>query len=389
MIPYVYDDATPCPPDADLDALELLAKARGKAAVDEVEHAVAVLDADLKSRFKHQIRNLRSIRVACKGVIDLVERRRIYAGRAAALRKILAMPKGKLPPAPVFPDLTTLKDDVRPGDLQRHIASQIAIAKEQLAAIDRDIALWTGIAAVDARYEKERMSLESVPMPRSEKAGPRLLGHQGVPAGDEKENASTYASRMAANRRLWPQDSILERLVIHAARRRELLGRIAALEADATSSAALVARKVKLAVRQAGGESAVILAAVAADAVSNLTPPSNVQALEAMKAETEAALSRLSSAGVTEGRAADLAKAKLADVVAQLATAKQESIDRRRAVAAATVERAVEGDENARAQLERLATAYPVAFAPGFASAIASARWDHAAFAEILSTIPA
>ncbi len=377
-VPYVYDDFAPMPPAPDEDALEILARCRNKAAVKELEAAIAVLDGAVKTRFQG-LGNLKSIRSAFQGLTDVLDRRRAYLSRLAGLRRALKMPASKLPDTPVLPNLVNVGDhDTRPGDLQRHIASQVAIARKALTEVDRDIATWEAIASQDERYFAERVSLDPHPLPSKEEQ--QKLGGAGQVA---------YNNRRLSLQRMWPQDAVMERLVKYATIRRELIGRIAALEADAAASTTLVARKVKAAVDQAGGESAVILASVAADAVTNLIPPSIVRTLEAMKAETESALSRLASAGVTSGPAVDQAKAKLADVVGQLATAQQESCDRRRAVGAAIVERAIAGDEAARAQLERLATQYPVAFAPGFLSAIAAARWDHAAFAEIVATIPA
>ena len=370
MVPYVYDDATPCPPEADPDVLEVLAKARGKAAVVEAEAAVQALDADLRARFR-QLTDLRSIRLVAMGVRDIIERRRIYAARAAGLRRALKLGASKIPPSPVLPDLGRLGDhDTRPGDLQRHIASQLELAKKGLAIVESEIKTWEAIVADDGQYSLQRMSLEPVPTKQGERP-------------------SEHTKRIEAYRRCWPQDACLERLVRSVGDRRKLLGRIAALEADATNAMALVARLVKAAVDQAGGSSAVIMAAIAADACTNLSSPSNIRALEAEKASREAALARLADAGVAEGPAVDRAHAELADIATQLAVARQESIDRRRAVASATVERALLGDEAARAQLERLATDYPIAFAGGFASAMSAARWDHAAFAEVLSTIPA
>lgn len=377
MIAYTFDGTTPLPPEVDHDAIAILARCRGKDAVKEAESALPVLDSLIKGSFRN-LTGLKSIRTAFNGVKDLLDRRRIYAARIAALRRALGMPSTKIPDTPQLPHLATMADhETRPGDLARHIAQQIEINKKSLAEVERNIATWEGIAKDDERYSKEVMSLEPLVLPSREER--QRLGRAGETA---------HAIKAVGRQRLWSPDAVLERLVKFATERREIVGRIAALEADAAASTALVARKVQSAIDQAGGPAAVTLAAVGADAMSNLADPSNVRELLAQQAEAEAALRRLTSAGVEKGSAAEMVRTKLADIGRQLTTAAKDTADRRRATMAAIIERASAGEEAARARLELLATQVPLAFPTGFAGAIAAARWDISAFGEIVSTLP-
>jgi hypothetical protein len=352
---YRYDNTHPKPPEADQDSIELLARARGPAAVKEAETIVATIDSELHSVWRN-LTDLTSIQGAIAFIPDLLQRRRVYTARAAALRRALSITPKPLADPPALPDLlgliTTYVDSG--GGLHQAIASKIAPARKELASVERDIKTWETIIADEEQYRQQTHSLEG---------------------------------RNGPNDEIYCQDACLERLTRYHARRRELLDRIAVLEGSATQATALVSSAVKAAVKAAGGRELVVSGLIAADALSNAPSPSNVRALESQQAEAEAAAARLESAGVTSGPALEALNAKLADVEAQLVTARKESADRRRASQANVVDMALEGNESARAQLERIVTQWPGAFNPGFGDAIASSRFDHVAFATIAATL--
>jgi hypothetical protein len=354
VIKYGYQHVVPHPQPIDDEALAILTDIRGQSAVDEVESQIRALD-DTVRHFLGRMTDRQGVSDAVRVLPDIFARRAKFRARTVALRRLLALPETSVGDGPKIPVLNN------PGNFDREfgflITSQLNLARKELDRIQASIDSYVAVMRNDERYCEAVYPLDMAT------GGP----HLGAP--------------------VLPQDGVLERLNAWCSRRREIQARVSALEGDLQRATQLVSTLVKKAVNDAGGFDAVVTGTIAADALTS--PQPTWAAATAEHAAAEASLRKLEAAGVKEGPAYTAAQARSKEAAAQLDSAKGEDVAKRRAVALGIVEDALAGTEKGRARLESLANSAPSAFARGFASAIAAARYDVAVIVQLSEALAA
>lgn len=409
----MHDPDLPPPPEADAECLALLGELRGPSAVKELDQAVASLDDALAGHIAAVRRGddpPRMLRYA----LDAAARRRIYIGRAAALRRVLKLKAVEYAGREV-PDMIRVLASIDNGD---HFGVLAASMSKLEAERDRAEAELAGLKVLAAdRYSEaggrgsyhghRRQQLLQLAVPvrallADVRHDPQLartppepeeLAADGVALVREIQRHANSGPNPSA----WPQDGLLLKLSAVLARRREAEARLAALGRDRAGAAAVVAGLVGKAVSAAGGRDAVASNVVVAQVLAGRFPAElaersgRLKALTAAVAEHGSAWSRLMETvgDHLNGPAADHLRKRRADAEAELSAARAEMADRQTHLARELVDQALTGDEPARRRIEELAALAPDAFPAGFGPAIASARFDLAAAAELVESMQA
>lgn len=341
------------PPAADDYALAELVDARGG---DRVATELVDALAWIESRLAALGRAVAGGELgAIARMAELATLHQAYLGRLAAVRAMLGQEAE--PIAPIA--LAGLLGHLAPhcdGPIRARIAESIRLARRDLDQVEADLVDVRRVAGDDDAYAA--YTLDGKP-----------ITHRGA------------------------QDSALDRLATLLRRKRELTSRIDLLEEDRTATTRVVAQRVQAAVQAAGGAARVADAVVAAEILCDRTPGTlgPTRAVVIAGEDAHGSLGRqldaLVAAGIAEGPALEDLRARLAEATEHLLSARESSTSAHRASAEALVRLATEGDEPARAELEGLTIASPRAFPAGFASAIADARFDRAALAELAQAL--
>lgn len=412
---YDYSQGLPLPPEADPEVLGVLAETRGRAAVDEIEGALKVLDGELQDRFR-AVRSGGSVRDHLPAVLDATARHGIYSGRAAALRRLLKM-KAVDVPTPSVPDLLRVLGEYPDPDVRGHVAKAAAELRTRRDEAAAELADLKAAAADAARYADagrrepyrasrmrslERLGRAARELLAAVKHDPQLA--RTPPRLDEQQADMAELVRQvrgmdggARPQPEWPQDGLINRLSETLARRRSHESRLSALERDQAAAVAAVGHRVRSAVEAAGGRAAVVSSILAAEHLTGRFPAAlaeatvRVRSLEAARSEVHGDFERLalSLGDAFNGPAADGLRAKRAAAEAAATAARAELVDRHAALAAELVDQAAAGVESARSRIEELTGLAPDAFPAGFGPAIAAARFDRAAAAELVEALQA
>ena len=140
---YVYNLSLPLPPEASPETLEVLARVRGTGALDELQGAVNVLDAELKS--VHRKMTGGAIRENLERFQDTSERRRRYVVRSIALTKHLKIKPPSFAPPPALPDIVRIMAKSAEGqDLRGQLATMLAALRADHDAVAAELASFVG-----------------------------------------------------------------------------------------------------------------------------------------------------------------------------------------------------------------------------------------------------
>lgn len=403
-IPYQYSFGSPMPPEADAEVLGLLAELRGESAVRELDQAAQIL-ADVVAAQTVAVGSGddRARRLAT--AMNAAARRRVYAARAVALRRLLKM-KPAATAALEVPDVARILGSW--GDHQYEISRTVEKLKTERDAAAKQLAALKAEAA-DESYEAlgkrpplwvgARRDVETIKRIAAD-ALAKFRGQQ--PAIEDRILTLAVGDLLSVAKptdlpssRHWPQDGLIEKLAEVLARRRDAEGRLAALEGDRDASASTVSRIVGQAVADAGGRDEVVSRVVFAQHLAGKFPDelaqhvARVRALETDLADRESSWSRLALAigDHLNGPAAVDLRTKRDAAAAAVKSARDELVRRQTDLADDLVDRAMIGDESARRRLEELSGLAAEAFPAGFGPAIAGARFDLAAAAELVATL--
>jgi hypothetical protein len=339
-IGYAWDWTQPAPPEIDVTAAELLARARGPIVLDELAGALEALASQygaLLGRLASPIAAPRTIRDVLGYLADCRSRHATYRRRLALVASVLKQQPPDVTELPAPPDAAAIAaTEANPGELARSLAGAAAAAQRELDQVDREI--------------------------------------------DQAEALGRDEHYRSLNGRRWNQDALAEYVASLARRRAEASARVAALSGDASRVTELVKCGVEAAVKAAGGRARVIECLTAALALAG----AQAQPAEASElARVEQDLRRLNDAGVASGPAIDALAARKAELGSAMEASAAANVLRRRSHAEALLSAALSGDEGARGGIESLTRSAPSAFPSGFAAAIESARADRAVFAEL------
>ena len=412
-VQFVHNPDMPTPPEADAECLALLGELRGPSAVKELDQAVAVLD-DALAGYVASVRRGDDPPRMLRYALDAAARRRTYIGRAAALRRVLKLKVVEHAGREV-PDMIRVLASVDNGDHFGVLAASMSKLEAERDKAEAELASLKALAADRYSeagfrgsyhgYRREQLSRLAGQV-RALLADVRHDPHlaRTLPEPEQLANDGVALVREIARLsgpgeapRAWPQDGLLLKLSAALARRRDAEGRLAALGRDRAGAAAVVARLVGQAVAAAGGRDAVVSNVVVAQVLAGRFPAElaersgRLKALTAAVAEFGTAWSRLMETvgDHLNGPAADHLRARRAEAEESLSTARAEMAARQTDLAGGLVDQALAGDEPARRRIEELASLAAEAFPAGFGPAIAAARFDLAAAAELVESTQA
>ena len=388
----------PC--TADDEAIALMLEARGDRMETELVAAIVWIDSRIRQTAK-SVESGGSVASAVKLVSDLASRRNVYRARLDAVRAFLGR-ECDPEPSLVLPDLVRLLPD---GDVKARLDAALRSARAELADVSAEISDIRALAGDDDAYRRagtppgnrfQELSAVALNAIRQITTMEHMIS--GVVLSPwtkaERELAAAQIPRLAHHER-GPQDNLLERLSSLLSRKRSLDARIASLEGDSTATAKAVGAKVAQAITVAGGRRAAIGSIQAAELLSGKLP-SSLAPLQAAAKRAEAErdkvakdLEPLTAVGITAGPAVDDLTGLKAEADAKLKAAWKDLAEAHKAEAEQLIERALSGDETARAALERLATTFGRAFPSGFAEAIAAAKIERLALAELAAVVAA
>lgn len=391
-IAYKYTDGS-LPPEASRDALELLLEWRGTAAIEEVDDAIRTLTTMVQRAGQQFLGGQRSV---VSGLKAFTRCRGVYVRRRRAIEEILGLAPSEQPAEDIGDVFRVVANETRPGTLENDLANALASSNKQLLATAKELEGLRTVASDNVHYRNwgtepvgPRLDLAVEEVGRAVRrarrlADPRIKEVDSLPwhytqreFEQLKWEVANFGSRSEA---IFAQDRLLAKLNEILARRGEDAARVSILTDDLERVRGRVGKRVKKAIKAAGGDAVVIEAVVAARALQ--APPRGKAADDAIAA-IDADLKRLADAGTTTGPAVESLKAKRADVVQGGARLKAEIAQQARTAAAELLISAVSGTESSRAELERLSANTAAGWPPGFNVALAAARGDLATVAEL------
>jgi hypothetical protein len=375
-------------------ALELLAGLDGLALTGAWCGAIAALDASIAAR---RVALAEDPMAAIEAIDDAMDRRRVYAANAEGLARLRGVAVDIPPAPPPLPDLARLLGlaamDLRElgPESDRFWRAAESDRREAEAEIEAEL---RALASPDhhhlrrvAQGEPVRLAEErelAITLNRLVRQHERLgggasppLNSRTIPVIAASIGLKLSGLPMRAYRPRWFADAVTERLNAMTSRRDAATGAVTVLARERAMALELVRSKVARAIEAAGG----------ADAVAGMVSDARRLAGE-VPAEIEADAAELGRSReellATEGRlklvdpgpAHRTIEARIGQLATEVEEVSARIVRRHRELGDVLVRSALDGAEAGRLELERLASACPDAFEPGFAPAIGGCRFD-------------
>jgi hypothetical protein len=384
---------------------ETMGKTRGRDRIAELLPVIDFLDATVRYR----VQAIESGRKPSEHFPDLNAarcQRRVYAARGLSLASV-AKVKLELPPEPAIPDLARLLALVeRSHDIRRQIDHEIGKTEAELKKardglqgdIDtlKDATLYAAAGYAETPHFRAERALLLEGQARRRLLAKWVGGnwthlqHQ-IPQLHELDlefkllmQAVNHNLDRTNSTRVWAQNAMVLRLNTRYATLRDLSVQLAEQEGDQKRAEEVVAAKVQTAIDQAGGREVVAKAVrdalITTNAWLEASPdwPTISTADQRIRAIRDQADKLEAGSTLRANLEQDIA------VLVEKVTPLRAAIESKRLEDVETLlSAALLGNEAARAQLEAIATQTPRAFADGFATAIAAAKFERSVLAEL------
>jgi hypothetical protein len=402
-IPPLVEPHHPMPVRGSDETLKIYVQTGGKTTIVETLAQIAAVDGRIKATLKaltdgtdpgQCVRALESFRT----------QRAVYTARITALDAILGV-KTPVPDALSLPDLAGLLAHAKDGASVRSalegVITKTEVEHESAADLVKAAMATFGDPAALARAgdgsshrhhfacRAERRAIET----RADLV--RLNGQStyanSVPETHQYELDVRNLVREiggipyhALSGGAWAVDAAIAKMDAALARQKDAKDKLTALKGDHAQAKELVAKRVRAAVEQAGGNAAIVEGLESALRLANKWLESSPQAsdigkLRATIAGRESEMAKVApDSKVFQRLATDLSQ-----VTAKLDALIAEAQKQRTAEITALVSSAMDGAEDARAAIEQTASKTPAAFPDGFVDAIRNARFERAVYAEL------